>query len=1342
MSVPITLKEPTITSKEIDSWLRKQRLKKTQINITTATNALRAEKQADALPIGRDISYTGSDTPRQVIYGECRLGGTIVFLDSRGDDQYVDMVIAVATHEIEAVTKVFLDDCQLTFQSGTAGWSASLIKPDGTVIDATNKIFMAVNTGADGQSAFSDLITQNPTKWTADHKLSGVASVYFIFVWDGYLFGDGLPDVSFQIQGKKVWDPRTGTNRYTATAAVCIADYLTNERYGVGVSYADHIDEDSLIEAADICDELVDLQSGGQEYRYTINGYFNSDEAHGRILQRMAAAMGGHITYSNGLWKFWPAAWRAPVLTLTEDDLRSSVKLQTMVARDDIFNAVRGTYVSAAQQFIETDYPVVKNSSYADLDGEVIYENIDFHFVTSTPTCQRLAKLELERVRQGIQIEAEFSLNAFQVQVPENIALTLERYGWDEKEFEVVKCDFILKSSGSGQEITVALVLRETAQGVFDWDYWEETIGDVAPNTNLPSPFSVPTITGLVASSGTADLYQRGDGTIAPRVKLTWTAISNFFVSSGGNVEIQFKPSASGTYLKMGLLSGDSSTAYVVDVKDGIYYDFAIRAINAYKKPGPWTYILNYFVIGKTAPPENVTGFAYALNEYGIQLAWSSVSDLDLAYYEVRDGSTWATAISLGKPQNTTLTLPFRAAGTHVFKIKAFDTSKNQSTTEATLTVIIAAPSVISGAFSFNGSNLVLDWADASGGSWAVEDYTISYGTTFASSTFVAKTKTSQYTTRANWSGARKFWVVPNDIYGNAGTPFSYDINLVTPGVVTSLTAKVIDNNVLLSWVAPSGATLPVDYYQIKKGATFGAATLIGQVAATYSTLFEIIAGDYTYWVVPVDTAGNVGTEKSIMATVDQPIDFVLQSNAFLTLASATTLTNVLVDFDGSLLLPVDETKTWTNHFSDNSWADPQDQIDAGYEIFIQPTPSTATYTQTHDIGTIITGGAFARVDFDIEEIVAGLTITPTLSVSDDNSTWTDYAGVYSVFESDFRYVKISLAVTGGGHGLVRIKSAQVTVSVKLKRDSGTVSCLASEAAGTEVTFNKTFFDIVGPPQVTPTQIVRAAECQVGSNNLDGGDQTDFEPGNGDFSIACWCRFDSVANNPILFAKTNVGGQQEYYAEINPTTGLLQFYVTGSGGAPWTSVTSAEYGKIPAGVWNFFQFTHDATADKIYVRVNKQTKNSTTFAGGLYAGTRTSTLKVMGITPTGQTYSFLGQMKNLAMWKGRVVSDGDFDTMYDSGFQKYSELPSGILTSMVGFWELGESSGTRTDSHSSAHNLTVTGSVGSRILPLQGLADFTDAPDPTDFKAFIFTESQVRVSADAAWYADGYTTMG
>lgn len=1012
MSVPITQTEPEIKQKEIDSWLKKHKLKKTAINITKATNALRAEKQADALPAGTNVSHTGADVPRQVIYGEVKTGGTIVFLDSRGNNQLIDIVVAIATHEIQGVVALYLDDCQVLFQAGVDGWSASLRKPDGTIIPALNKIFLRVATGADDQFAIGDLIGQNPAKWTWDHKLSGVAHAYIILVWDAYLFGDGLPDISFRVQGKKVYDPRFPAVRYTATAALCIADYLCNSRFGVGVDYAARIDEGSLVDAANVCDELVTLQSGGQEYRYTINGYFSTDESHGNILERMAAAMGGHITYSNGKWKFWPAKWRAPTLVITEDDFRSSIKMQTMVTRNDIFNAVRGTYVSAAKDFIETDYPPVKNSYYRDLDGREIFENIDFHFVTSTPTCQRLAKLELERIRQGIQLELDVSPKMFQAQVPENIAITYERYGWVEKPFEVTKADFVLKqSSGDAQELVVSLNLRETAEGVFTWNYWEETTTDVAPNTTLPSPFGVPNVTGLALESGTAALYRRGDGTVAPRIKVSWTAFNDFFLTSGGTVEIQYKPSSASDWLSEAPVPGSSSVAYISDVQDGIYYDVRARAVNTFHTASDWTTVSSHFVVGKTAPPADVTGFAAVVSEYGIQLAWTNVSDLDLKHYRIIEGSSEGSGTVVFQNLGTRVSLDLRAAGTHTFWIRAVDTSNNLSLNVASVSIVITAPQIPGGSTTatISGPDVILDWAEAINNTWAIDVYNIYYGDTFETSTLLVNTKATLFQTRVNWQGPRTFWIEPRDIYGNVGAATSVALNIESPGPVIQLVANVVDNNVLLKWNEPTVTGLPIAKYIVGKGDEDDAyedTEVIGDALGTFTVVFELISGRYGYWVEAVDTAGNAGTPTKVIAIVNEPPDFELAADY--QAKDGTTLLNVVERPSGRIIGPLNTLRTWRNHFEIPGWTSPQDQIDAGFPYFAQPTREYGRWEKITDLGTTLEN-VLIHLSFDREDIVAGVDLTYKIAYSEDDVSYVEEENVFAVLATSVRYIRIRM---------------------------------------------------------------------------------------------------------------------------------------------------------------------------------------------------------------------------------------------------------------------------------------------------------------------------------------------
>ena len=158
------------------------------------------------------------------------------------------------------------------------------------------------------------------------------------------------------------------------------------------------------------------------------------------------------------------------------------------------------------------------------------------------------------------------------------------------------------------------------------------------------------------------------------------------------------------------------------------------------------------------------------------------------------------------------------------------------------------------------------------------------------------------------------------------------------------------------------------------------------------------------------------------------------------------------------LFLPI-VNETYQEHFDDNSWTTPQAQIDAGYPYWIQPTNATAKFEDTYDYGTTIAEGVQINLIASVTHFIAGVTITPTISVSADDITYTDYAGVWSAYVSGFRYVKVNLSATGGDVGIVIIENPKLTISIKTITDGGTGTAASGDSGGTTVTPNKTFLD-------------------------------------------------------------------------------------------------------------------------------------------------------------------------------------------------------------------------------------------------------------------------------------------
>ena len=116
------------------------------------------------------------------------------------------------------------------------------------------------------------------------------------------------------------------------------------------------------------------------------------------------------------------------------------------------------------------------------------------------------------------------------------------------------------------------------------------------------------------------------------------------------------------------------------------------------------------------------------------------------------------------------------------------------------------------------------------------------------------------------------------DVNGNQGQLETVTIIANPPEKITTFSAEVVDNNVLLSWSAPN-SDLPIIYYNIYRTAK-NPANLVGSKQGGFTTVFEQVGGEYTYLVTAVNSANIEATEAAdIEVDVDEPPDFVLNAD-------------------------------------------------------------------------------------------------------------------------------------------------------------------------------------------------------------------------------------------------------------------------------------------------------------------------------------------------------------------------------------------------------------------------------------------------------------------------------
>jgi len=578
---------------------------------------------------GRTISQRNPLTSRKVIYGEVKVGGAITFLEATNDNKDLHQVITIAGHEINQVSSVYFGD-EFALGGGLT---------DGVESDAFgNKAKITAHNGSIDQAHDENLVSR--TTADANFRQRGCAYIYCRFTYDQDVYANGVPNVSAQVQGKKLYDPRTDTTVYSSNPALCIRDYLTNDQYGLGAT-DDEIDDDLFKVAADICDEDVALSATGTEKRYTMNGVIDTANSPNDILAQMLSSCGGSIYYANGQWKLRVGKYIMPTDTITLDDLRGPIKVDTRVSGQSQFNAVKGIFVSPENNWQPTDYPEVTSATFESEDGgQRKYIDYTLPFTTSSATAQRLAKQSLYRAREQITVTMPCKLTAFKYEIGDTVMVTNERFGWDQKVFEVVSWTLAPEIGESGGTLGVDLILKETSAAIYAWDESTDERQFTFNNTNLPN-FGDNPAPGLIVSDELRTLNEE--------------AISALLadVSGGGGFtqryEVEARKAGDSIYVNMGQASGGRFE--LLNVQDGATYTVRARTINSLGVRSDW-HSVSHQVVGKTAPPSDVTGLTGNLIGNQYLLTWDQVPDLDLSYYRVRfaaaDGvTTYQNSISL-----------------------------------------------------------------------------------------------------------------------------------------------------------------------------------------------------------------------------------------------------------------------------------------------------------------------------------------------------------------------------------------------------------------------------------------------------------------------------------------------------------------------------------------------------------------------------------------------------------------------------------------------------------------------------------------------------------------------
>lgn len=309
-------------------------------------------------------------------------------------------------------------------------------------------------------------------------------------------------------------------------------------------------------------------------------------------------------------------------------------------------------------------------------------------------------------------------------------------------------------------------------------------------------------------------------------------------------------------------------------------------------------------------------------------------------------------------------------------------------------------------------------------------------------------------------SGSHTFAVQTVNKFGQTSAANSYTIVISDPGMPTNINIKVLDNWANVFWIAPavSAGQLPIAEYVVYKQELSG--TYVEELATTNSTVYpdlEYVPGEYRYFVMAVDIAGNTSDLASATCEIESP-NFQLLTDVWEDFDDATA-TNFFERDDGVLIAPVNTTETWAEHFTSNGMTSMQDFIDAGYVYAVEPTPTSAAYSFELDYGTVINQATNIISTTDVDNAL-GATLDYYLASKElSGDSYSNEVNDNKLNASGFQYARSRIAITSDGTQFCYINSRRLQLSSKKRSESHLFEVTVAGTPDT-VTFNTPFISI------------------------------------------------------------------------------------------------------------------------------------------------------------------------------------------------------------------------------------------------------------------------------------------
>ena len=538
---------------------------------------------------GAKFASRSATAPRQLIYGECRVGGTIAHMSTTGTDNVIlHMVIVLAGHEVESLQSVRLNDVDLSTSDETINnVTVKRVTSSGFVNSDNDNAFTSGSLVrfrfVDGsQTAVDPFMDAQLAAIGQNDIFTGCAYLYLQMVFDQEKFGGGMPAISCVVRGKKLYDPRTGNTTWSNNPALCIRDYISDTQYGLKALSSEINDLNSaggFAAAANVCEQNATKADGSTETRYTANGFTNFSATGTGIIEGLLTSMAGQLTYTNGQFNIFAGAAQTPSLTITDDNLLEPISVATKPQSGELYNTVKSAFVDASNSYVATDSPVYQDSTFLtedtpngvtnDKPNYVKKMEIRLPFTTTHERAQRLGRIALKAQRNTKVISCLVNLEFMRLQPCDWVYVTNERLSFSAKVFEVIDMGLEIMGEDEQSFLACRLTLKETNSNIYTFAQSDYQTAVASGSDLSAGGISLAAPSGLSVANDTMGV----DILTHASITVSWTNASTPYILG---TEVQFKRSGDSVYTTNFANQG-ATKQQITGLEVGVTYNIRVR---------------------------------------------------------------------------------------------------------------------------------------------------------------------------------------------------------------------------------------------------------------------------------------------------------------------------------------------------------------------------------------------------------------------------------------------------------------------------------------------------------------------------------------------------------------------------------------------------------------------------------------------------------------------------------------------------------------------------------------------------------------------------------------------